>query len=135
MLLSTDLRKRVIGAIDGGMPITEASRTYEVSRSGIYRWIRLKKKTNSLDPKSDYQNGHSHKITDWEVFKGFAEQNKERTLKEMAVEWKRVFDETVSASTIRRALKKCNYTSKKKSLGTPSQTKKQGKNIWKRSKI
>ena len=134
MALSLDLRKRVIESAKEGTRITEASKQFKVSRNAIYDWIKLEKDTGSLEPKFDYQKGHSHKITDWEAFKVFAEKNKERTLKEMTVEWKKEFDVTISASTIRRALKKCNYTSKKKHLGKPSQTKKQGKNIWKRSK-
>ncbi len=34
-----DLRHRVMGAVDGGMSIAEAARTFRVSRQGIYNWI------------------------------------------------------------------------------------------------
>ena len=87
MALSIDLRERVIGAIDGGMRVVDAVKVFSVCRKAIYNWMSLRKETNSLAPKSGYQKGHSHKVTDWEQFKLFAEEHKHHTAKSMAVEW------------------------------------------------
>jgi len=120
---SIDLRERVIAAIDNGMQITEAAKVFKVCRSVIYDWQDLRKTTNSLAPKSGYQNGHSHKITDWDQFKLFAEKHKHCTSPQMRVEWKKLTSVDVSESVMLRALKKIGYTSKKKRLVITKQIK------------
>lgn len=134
MLLSSDLRKRVILSIEKGLRASDAAKRFNVSRRSIYNWIKLKKETNSLAPKSGYQNGHSHKITDWNKFKKFIEKHKELTVKGMIIEWENLFNTTMSESTMERALKKCGYTFKKKLLNIPNQTKKSVKYFWKKLK-
>ena len=116
MPLSIDLRRRVIGAVDQGMYKSKAAEIFKVSRSVIYNWLKLRIKTQSLAPKVYYQKGHSHKIKDWNQFKIFAEKNKHKTIKEMAIEWKKLTNVKVSETTIQRALEKINYTSKKKAF-------------------
>jgi transposase len=111
--LSIDLRKRVIEATDSGMHIDQAVKVFKVCRRVIYNWLELRKKTNSLAPKSGYQNGHSHKITDWEQFKVFAEANRQRTIPQMVIEWQQLTGISASESVIGKALKKIGYTSKK----------------------
>ena len=123
MAFSIDLRERVIAAIDNGMQITEAAKVFKVCRSVIYDWQDLRKTTNSLAPKSGYQNGHSHKITDWDQFKLFAEKHKHCTSPQMRVEWKKLTSVDVSESVMLRALKKIGYTSKKKRLVITKQIK------------
>lgn len=127
--LSVDLRKRVIEAINNGMSKTEAAAIYNVSRKAIYNWIRLQKATNSLAPKSGYQKGHSHKITDWEAFKKFVESNNHLTVLGMIAELKKSTGIDISESSMERALKKINYTSKKKLLITLKPIKKNAKNF------
>ena len=129
MALSIDLRKRVIASIDNGIQITEAAKVFKVSRRTIYYWQDLLKTTNSLVPKSGYQKGHSHKITDWDQFKVFAEKNKYCTSLKMRIEWKKLTNVAVSESVMLRALKKIDYTSKKKLLAMQNQIKKNEKHI------
>ncbi len=135
MPLSIDLRKRVIDAVDKGMYKSKAAEIFKVSRRVIYNWLVLRAKTNSLAPKVDYQKGHSHKIEDWKQFKIFAEKNKHKTIREMAIEWQKLINNNVSETTIQRALKKINYTSKKKLLAMQKQSKNSVNNISKKSKI
>ena len=113
MALSVDLRKRVIAAIEDGMRITDAAKSFQVGRKSIYRWLDLRKETASLAPKSGYQNGHSHKITDWEKFKKFANEYRHLTAPKMIIEWKKITNVDMSESVMQRALKKIGYTSKK----------------------
>ena len=87
MALGIDLRKRVIAAVDDGMRITDVAKLFKVGRNAIYNWLKLRQEVNSLAPKSGYQNGHSHKITDWEKFKEFAKENQHFTSLKMAIEW------------------------------------------------
>lgn len=127
--LSIDLRERVIAAVEAGMRKTEAAKIFNVERKSVYNWLGLKKSTNSLEPKSGYQKGHSHKITDWEQFKKFVENNNHRTVKGMIVEWKKLTNIDVSESAMERYLKKINFTSKKKLLITSKPKKKSANNF------
>src|SRR5690242_16768233 len=111
---SLDLRKRVMNAVSNGMRPTVAAKTFNVSRRVIYRWKNLLKATGDLKPKSGFQKGHSHKIIDLEEFKNFAQQHGGITVKMMIVEWTKLKNQTVSESTMERALKRINFTSKKK---------------------
>lgn len=129
MAFSVDLRKRVIAAVDNGMRITDAAKIFKVGRSAIYDWQDLLKTTYSLEPKSGYQKGHSHKITDWDQFKAFAEKHRHCASPQMRTEWKKLTNVDVSESVMLRALKKIGYTSKKKHLIMPKQIKKNGKHI------
>ena len=127
MAFSIDLRERVIAAIDGGMRITDAAKVFKVCRSVIYDWQDLLKTTNNIAPKSGYQNGHSHKVTDWEQFKIFVEANKQLIVRDMVVEWEKANNNTISQSAMERSLKKIGYSSKKKLLVMPKQIKKNEK--------
>jgi len=120
--LSIDLRKRVISAIDDGMKVAEAAASFRVCLRVVYEWLELRNETGSLLPKEGYQNGHSHKITDWNVFKAFAEANKYCTIKEMTEKWNAQTNDTVSKSVIQRGLKKIGFTFKKKPSITLKQT-------------
>jgi transposase len=114
MPLSIDLRKRVIEAVDGGMRVTDVAKTFKVCRRVIYNWMNLRKTTGSFAAKTGYQNGHSHKITDWNQFKVFVESKKQCTIPQMIIAWKELTGEDISQPTVSKSLKKINYTSKKK---------------------
>ena len=45
---SADLRERLLGAIDAGLPQTEAARLFGVSGSSIKRWRTQQRQTGSL---------------------------------------------------------------------------------------
>jgi len=113
MAFSLDLRERVIKAVDGSMGVKEAAKLFKVSRRVIYEWLDLRNKTGRLVPKSGYQKGHSHKITDWEKFKSFANENQQSSSPQMIIAWEKLTNVKVSESVMLRALKKINFTSKK----------------------
>jgi transposase len=118
---SIDLRKRVITTVDEGMSIENVSKLFKVSQRVIYQWLDLRKEYSNLAPKSGYQKGHSHKITDLDAFKNFVEENKYCTIGEMKSKWTEVKGQNVSNTSIQRALKKIDYTFKKKALIIPKQ--------------
>ncbi len=124
MAFSLDLRERVIAAVDGNMHINEAVKTFKVSRRVIYEWLELREETGGLKQKTGYQKGHSHKITDWEKFKAFANSNKQFTSPKMIIKWEQLTNVKVSESVMLRALKKIGFTSKKKLLVTSKQMQK-----------
>ncbi len=107
---SYDLRQKVIDAIElDGMPKTEASQVFHVSRNTINLWLQRKAQTGDFLPKPHHRPGNNHKITDWHKFKAFAQEHGHKTSAQMAELW----DDDISPRTISRALKKIGFTRKK----------------------
>ena len=129
MIFSLDLRKRVIASVDKGMHIDKAVKIFQISRRVIYEWLELRRKTGSLAPKTGYQKGHSHKITDWQQFKKFADSNRHCSAPQMIIKWKKLTNVDMSESVMLRALKKIGFTSKKKLLITSKPMQKNGNNF------
>ena len=118
---SYDLRRKVIDAIElDGMKRCEASEHFRISRNTINQWLHLKAETDDVKPKVRDHTGHSHKITDWEKFRAFAQKHYDKTQKEMADLWQG----DISDRTISRALKKIGFTRKKKLTATENETSK-----------
>jgi transposase len=111
---SLDLRKRVVQAVHEGLEFEEIIKIFKVSKSSIIAWIKLEKTTGSLEAKTNYQKGHSAKITDWDEFKSFVEANKHDTADEMLEKWCTLKNTKMGVDVIYRGLKKIEYTFKKK---------------------
>ena len=103
-----ELRIRVIKALEEGMRIINISKLFNVSRDTIYKWKGLKDKQGNLKAAKGYQKGHSHKIRDPKAFKEFFETNKNKTSKELAIQWG-----NISPMTILREIRKLGYSYKK----------------------
>lgn len=129
MVYSVDLRKRVIEAIQQGMSIKVAIATFKVSRKTIYIWSKKLEANGHLEPKTGYQKGHSHKITNWDQFKEFAYKNQRFTVLQMVPNWKELTGINLSESTMLAGLKKINFTPKKKHFVIAKLTKKNNKNL------
>lgn len=121
MIFSFDLRERVVAAVKNKMHINEAARLFKINQRTIYKWIKLEKETGSFVAKTGYQKGHSHKITDWDLFKNFAYLYKNYTTEKMAIKWTEETGIQVSESTILKALHKIGFTFKKKHFSTKKQ--------------
>lgn len=106
---SYDLRQKVIQTIDKGMRKSEASRVFNLSRNTIDLWLLRREATGEFKAAEGYQQGSRHKITDWEKFKEFAQDNGEKTQREMVQVW----SGQISGYPIGRGLKKINFTRKK----------------------
>jgi transposase len=122
---SYDLRKKVLDAIDDGMSKSLASKIFKISRNTINLWLARREETGDYRAKEGYQQGYGAKITDLENFREFARQQGSKTQKEMVQAW----PEKISDLTIGKALKKINFTRKKKLTGIEKEMKKLGKNF------
>jgi transposase len=117
---SIDLRERVMEAVNKGIwQLKEISALFNVNVKTIYKWRKIFKTTGSLAPKTGFERGHSHKITNFDEFKIFIKNNPDLTLKEMAQKWG-----NISPKTIGRALKKINFTRKKNNSAIKNAMKK-----------
>lgn len=127
MVYSVDLRKRAVEAVQQGMTLIQAEKTFKVTRKAIGKWIKRLEKNGDLNPEIGYQKGHSHKITDWVLFEKFANENKHLTVAEMTPKWKNLTNTDLSKSTVLAGLKKIGFTFKKKRFLTSKLTKKNKK--------
>jgi transposase len=48
---SEDLRLRIVAAVDGGMPRSEAARTFGVGRATVKRYLALRRESGALAPR------------------------------------------------------------------------------------
>jgi transposase len=115
---SLDLRQRVIEEVDKGMSQVAAAKMFKVSSNTIAAWLKRRSATNNLTPKTGYQKGHSHKITDWDEFEKFAETNKFLTGDEMLEKWMVLKNIEMGVDVIYEGLLKVGYTFKKKRFAT-----------------
>ena len=120
---SIDLRQRVLAECDRkALKRYEIASLFHVDLKTIYTWVKVRNSTGKIEPKSGYQKGHSHKITDTEKFKVFIADNPNSSLKELSKKWG-----NVSSSTIRDKLHKIGFTVKKNNGGTRSVMSKKGR--------
>lgn len=117
-----NLRERVIRAVRKGMTKTKACDTFNVCRQTIYNWLTLEKEQGHLEPKSDYQRGHSHGISDLTALKQYVDAHPDQTQEEMAEKF------SVGSSTISRGLQKIKYSRKKRATHTQNEMRKKDVN-------
>ncbi|HEX6012127.1 MAG TPA: helix-turn-helix domain-containing protein [Geminicoccaceae bacterium] len=48
---SEDLRRRIVAAVDGGMPRSAAARVFGVGRATVKRYLALRRQTGALAPR------------------------------------------------------------------------------------
>jgi transposase len=112
---SLDLRQKVIDAIElNGMTKREASIAFQISRNTIDLWIKRKASTGSLAPASNAPVSRRGKIGNWDAFRTFAQQHRDKTQTEMADLW----PGEMSQRTISRALQRIGWTRKKRPMAT-----------------
>jgi transposase len=108
---SNDFRQKVIAAIEmDGRKKVEVSEIFNISRNTIDLWLKRKEQTGTVLPKSTKPLNSRDKISDWEKFKIFAQENSSKTQSQMADLW----EGEISSRTISRALAKIGFTRKKK---------------------
>lgn len=110
---SQDLREKAIAAVDRGVAKSEVITMFEISRDSLDRWLK-RRAAGKLAATEGYQQGHSHRIVDWERFRAFVQQHGDKTQAELAELW----HEPISARTISRALAKIGFTRKKRLTAT-----------------
>jgi transposase len=106
---SLDLRQKAISALEAGHSKAAVSRLMGIGTTTLTEWHHRYRASGEVAAQHGYQQGHSHKISDWEEFRAFAAMHGEKTQAEMAQLWA----EAISEDTIGRALKRIGFTRKK----------------------
>ncbi len=129
---STDLRERVLQAIEEGMSKAQAHRTFHISRSTIDHWFALRERTGELIP-PPHRSRRTRQLES-EEFKEFAQRHRHATLGEMARAWQEEKGVSLSLMSFSRALGAIGWTRKKRVGVTKSATKPSARHGWHRSK-
>jgi transposase len=109
---SLDLREKAVAAYERGQRKTDVCRTFNISRNTLDLWLKRREQVGTLEPKV-YRRGPNPKIQDLEKFEAFVIENGDMTQEELAQKWSEV-EEPVTRKLISHALKKIEYTRKKK---------------------
>ncbi len=116
---SVDLRVRVLAAIDGGLSKMQAHKTFQVSRSTIDDWLRLRQKTGRVQD-TPRQPGARRGLAHQQGWAAFAKRHQHSTLEQMRLAWQQQTQQRVSTMSFSRALRQQGYTRNKRATAIKS---------------
>jgi transposase len=119
---SADLRERLVGAIDAGLPQAEAARLFGIGVSTIKRWRRRRRETGVVAARS--RPGRRPQIDPAAMPRLIAQVRAapDATLAEHCTRWEAATGIRVSRSTMSRALQRADWPLKKSRSSPPSAT-------------
>jgi len=129
---SVDLRLRVLGALDAGLSKMQAHQTFQISRSTIDDWLKLRAQTGSVQAPERRCSGRG--LGAQEGFRVFAERHAHSTLEQMRQAWQQETQQSLSTMSFSRALRERGYTRKKRAIATGNGAKPCGKLLLSRSR-
>ena len=125
---SVDLRLRVLAAIDGGLSKMQAHKTFQISRSTMDDWLKLRAQTGSVQAvKAPQQRRSGRGLGSHKGFAAFAQRHPHSTLEQMRQAWQQETQQSLSIMSFSRALRQQGYTRKKRVISTESGLRKNGK--------
>jgi transposase len=109
---SEDLRKSIVRAVEDGMPKSAAARLFGVSLSSVKRYARIAQRGVSLAPRKG--GGRPPKIdrTTQKLLEGDVEERPAATVAERCRFLERTTGKVLSASTVKRLLKRLGFSRK-----------------------
>ncbi len=119
---SEDLRKKIVAAIERGMPKTQAARLFDVSLSSVKRYARTAHRGEPLTPKKS--PGRPRKV-DEKTRALLEEDAKERpaaTIGQRRRFLEHITGTTLSDSTVRRLMKRMGFSQKNGQWGRWNET-------------
>ena len=110
---SEDLRKKIVEAVERGMPKIEAARAFGVGVSSVKRYVATYREGRSLTPKK--RPGSEPKLDDGarKLLETNLEERPEATLPQRREFLRQVCGVSVSDSTVSRTLRRMGWTRKK----------------------
>jgi transposase len=102
---STDLRLRIVQAVEGGMSQAEAARVFRVGRSTVKRYLQQYRRQGDLSPKLIPGRTPAIGPDQLAALRRQVEEWPDATLAEHVRTWARAQNTNVSVSTMSRALR------------------------------
>ncbi len=109
---SEDLRKKIVTAIERGMPKAQAARLFDVSLSSVKRYSRTARQGGSLKPRKS--TGRPRKVdeTAQVLLEKDVEERPSATIGQRRRFLEHVTGRELSDSTVRRLMKRLGFTQK-----------------------
>ena len=101
---SKDLRLRVLAAVDARRPREEVAKTFSVSMPTIKRWLKRRRETGDVEPKPIPGRPSRKEAMLQRWLPKQLEANDDLTLEEHREAFEEEYGETVSTSTVGRAI-------------------------------
>jgi transposase len=109
---SEDLRTRIVAAVEGGLPKTEAARTFGVSTSSVKRYCRLAAQEKPLAPRKGGGRPPKANATVARLLEEDVGRRPYAAARERAEFLRAVSGIELSASTVRRLLRRLGFSQK-----------------------
>jgi transposase len=109
---SEDLRKKIVAAIERGMPKAQAARLFDVSLSSVKRYSRTAREGESLEPRKS--TGRPRKADEKAqlLLEKDVEEHPSATIGQRRRFLEDITATTLSDSTVRRLMKRMGYSQK-----------------------
>ncbi len=119
---SEDLRKKIVEAVEKGMPKSEAARVFGVGISSVKRYVATYREGRTLAPKK--RPGSKPKLDEdaRRLLEADLEEHPEATLPQRREFLRRVCAVSVSDSTVSRMLRRMGWSRKKDRWAPRSET-------------
>jgi transposase len=109
---SEDLRKKILQAVDRGMPKSEAAKTFGVSRSSVKRYAAARREGRPLSPKKHPGSNPKLDESARKLLEADVEERPAITLKDRCHFLEEMVGVSVSESTLSRLLRKMGFVPK-----------------------
>lgn len=110
---SEDLRRRVVEAIDRGMPRVDVVRTFQVSLATLKRYLKQRRDTGALTPKPRPGRPATKGAALAAQVDQLLERDPDATLDDLCQQWATLAGVCVSAATMSRVVRRLGWTRKK----------------------
>jgi transposase len=119
---SEDLRKKIVTAIERGMPKAQAARLFDVSLSSVKRYSRTARQGGSLKPRKS--TGRPRKVDEKAqvLLEKDVEERPSATIGQRRRFLEHVTGRELSYSTVRRLMKRLGFTQKNGQWGRWNET-------------
>lgn len=117
-----ELRERVLRAYDRGLKQDEVAEQFDISRTTLVQWLRLRRETGDIEPLP--RGGGMPAKVDSAVLEQVLSELPDGTRAELTALYNRKVQRTdrVHESSLYRALRRLGYVSKKNSRGQRSRS-------------
>ena len=111
---STDLRARVLDALDAGMTRVDAVRIFQVSLGSIKRWVRLRRTSGDLTPQRPSGRAPSITPDQYTHLRVQLEAAPDASRADHATQWNADHGTALSPWTLGRAIRRLGWSRKKR---------------------
>jgi transposase len=119
---SEDLRKKIVAAIERGMPKAQVARTFDVSLSSVKRYVRSVREGDSLTPKKS--PGRPPKVDEKAraLLEKDVQERPTATISQRRRFLEHITGTDLSDSTVRRLMKRLGFSQKNGQWGRWNET-------------